>query len=66
MSNVFYDPPSGWNYGFPKPFNPLPDESLVETLIRDGYPAKDAVFGAKHCWFTGNLSDIKQLLKEDA
>lgn len=34
----FYDPPSGWRYGFPKEYKPLPDEKLVDTLRRDGYP----------------------------
>jgi len=43
-----YDPPSGWRYGFPKPYQPLPDEDLTDTLIRDGYPAKDAEFAAHH------------------
>jgi hypothetical protein len=33
-----YDPPSGWKYGFPKPYRPKQDESLSETLLRDGYP----------------------------
>lgn len=39
---TFYDPASGWLYGFPKPYRPLPHETLAETLIRDGYPEKDA------------------------
>jgi hypothetical protein len=33
-----YDPPSGWMYGFPKEYNPLPTETIEETLRRDGYP----------------------------
>ena len=36
-----YDPPSGWKYGFPKPYQPKEGESLAETLLRDGYPAKE-------------------------
>lgn len=36
-----YDPPSGWKYGFPKPYHPLPNESLEDTLLRDGYPQKE-------------------------
>ncbi len=35
---MFYDPPAGWRYGFPKPYKPLPGELLDETLRRDGYP----------------------------
>lgn len=41
MSNekiTLYDPPAGWRYGFPKPYQPLEGESLEETLLRDGYP----------------------------
>jgi hypothetical protein len=34
----YYDPPEGWMYGFPKPYRPLPGESLTDTLRRDGYP----------------------------
>lgn len=48
---TIYDPPSGWKYGFPKPYEPLENESLVETLIRDGYPRKDAEEFHKHCRF---------------
>lgn len=51
MSNLLYDPPSGWRYGFPKHYRPLEDETLDETLVRDGYPEKDAELGAKHCRF---------------
>lgn len=35
---LMYDPPSGWRYGFPRPYKPLPGESLADTLRRDGYP----------------------------
>lgn len=45
---TLYDPPSGWRYGFPKPYRPLKDETLEQTLIRDGYPAKELdAFGGK-------------------
>lgn len=37
-TNLFYDPPSGWMYGFPKPYRPLKGEALGDTLLRDGYP----------------------------
>jgi hypothetical protein len=39
-STKWYDPPSGWQYGFPKPYTPLPAENLRDTLRRDGYPEK--------------------------
>lgn len=34
---LMYDPPGGWKWGFPKEYKPLPGESLVDTLKRDGY-----------------------------
>lgn len=34
-----YDPPSGWKFGFPKPYKPEKlGEPMEETLRRDGYP----------------------------
>lgn len=32
------DPPSGWQYGFPKPFTLRDGETLDEWLLRKGYP----------------------------
>lgn len=56
---ILYDPPSGWRYGFPKPYKPLtPDEPVEVTLVRDGYPAKDAAFGAKHCRYIGDYDEL--------
>lgn len=51
---MFYDPPSGWRYGFPKVYMPLPDETLEETLRRDGYPEHEITAGmANHVRFIG-------------
>lgn len=51
---VLYDPPSGWKYGFPKEYKPLPGETLEQTLLRDGYPQKEIDWGAaNHCRFIG-------------
>lgn len=51
MSKItIYDPPSGWMYGFPKQYSPLPGESLKDTLRRDGYPEKLMNVG-EHCRF---------------
>lgn len=58
---IFYDPPQGWLYGFPKPYEPLPGETLRETLIRDGYPAKDAKLFANHCRFIGPKDELEAL-----
>ena len=48
---TLYDPPSGWLYGFPREYRPLPGESLADTLVRDGYPKDDAAWAADHCRF---------------
>lgn len=56
---VQYDPPSGWRYGFPKAYLPLKGEKLEDTLIRDGYPSKDAFFAAKHCRFIGDSQELE-------
>jgi hypothetical protein len=61
MGNLFYDPPSGWRYGFPRAYSPLPGETLEETLIRDGYPEKDVKLAVKHCRFIGNREDLEKL-----
>ena len=34
------DPPSGWMYGFPKPFNPKEGQTTKDWLIENGYPEK--------------------------
>lgn len=47
---VLYDPPSGWRYGFPKPYKPLPGETVEQTLVRDGYPAKEFNLDGKAYW----------------
>lgn len=51
MKIRIYDPPSGWRYGFPKQYSPLPDEELSETLIRDGYPKHLLVDAIHHTRF---------------
>lgn len=53
ISTLMYDPPSGWRYGFPKPYKPdHKGEPLAETLFRDGYPLKEiAAGGDKHVRF---------------
>lgn len=35
---MMIDPPSGWKYGFPLPFEPEKGESVNEFLMRKGYP----------------------------
>jgi hypothetical protein len=53
----WYDPPSGWKYGFPKIWPDgleLTQENIETQLTRDGYPAKDVSFAARHCRFGGS------------
>lgn len=45
-----YDPPAGWRYGFPRPYKPLPGETIEQTLVRDGYPASEFDKDGKVCW----------------
>jgi hypothetical protein len=35
------DPPSGWKYGFPKPFDPKPGQGMLEWLAANGYPQQE-------------------------
>jgi len=53
-----YDPPAGWKYGFPRPYKPLPGETLEQTLRRDGYPQNEIDNGgAKYCRFFGHRDE---------
>lgn len=58
---VLYDPPSGWMYGFPKPYAPIDDETLVQSLIRDGYPESEAEFASQYCRFIGSKEELESL-----
>jgi hypothetical protein len=59
---MVYDPPSGWMYGFPKPYSPLEGETLEQTLLRDGYPQKMIDQGcAKHVRFIGTRDELDGL-----
>lgn len=62
---ITYDPPSGWKYGFPKPYNPQPDESIEGTLRRDGYPERELAWGAaKHVRFMGSQEELDKVFKQ--
>lgn len=59
---LLYDPPSGWRYGFPRPYRPLEGESLADTLLRDGYPQREIDNGgAKYCRFIGEREELEAL-----
>jgi len=61
---TLYDPPSGWKYGFPKEYKPLPGESLEDTLRRDGYPETLMKLGIRHCRFIGDIEDLKSIREQ--
>lgn len=35
------DPPSGWKYGFPKPFDADPGQAVDDWLLENGYPQSE-------------------------
>jgi hypothetical protein len=35
------DPPSGWKYGLPKPYDPVLGQSIDEWLLANGYPQSE-------------------------
>jgi hypothetical protein len=35
---VWIDPPTGFNYGFPKVYDPSDEVSFAQWLVREGYP----------------------------
>ena len=56
---LLYDPPSGWRYGFPKPYLPLTGETLEQTLLRDGYPQHEINnSGTKYVRFLGSNPEL--------
>jgi hypothetical protein len=38
---VYIDPPSGWQYGFPKVFDPVVDGDVLQWIVRSGYPQEE-------------------------
>jgi hypothetical protein len=60
--SLMYDPPSGWMYGFPRPYQPLEGETLEQTLLRDGYPQRMLDQGCgRHVRFFGSKAEIDGL-----
>ena len=53
------DPPSGHRYGFPKLYDPATDGDMVEWMIRNGYPKRQANQGLA-CTFTHCTEDVKK------
>ena len=56
VKGKFYvDPPSGWQYGFPAPYDQSKDGTIEEFLIAKGYPKKDVKWASENCrmWYEG-------------
>ena len=50
VKGKFYvDPPSGWQYGFPAPYDQGKDGTIEEFLIAKGYPKKDVKWASENC-----------------
>lgn len=53
---IWYDPPSGWQFGFPKAWPKglaVTQENLEKQLTLDGYPARDMALALKYTRFGG-------------
>jgi len=49
LRRTFIDPPSGWEYGFPKALpDTYPHIDLVEWLLQQGYPEDLIPFAMKY------------------
>lgn len=46
----YFDPPSGWKYGFPSvvPSSVITSKDLSKWLIKKGYPEKDVELALKY------------------
>lgn len=50
VKGKFYvDPPSGWQYGFPVPYDQSKDGTIEEFLVSKGYPKKDVKWASENC-----------------
>lgn len=45
---TWIDPPSGWKYGFPKPYDKDKHPNFRQWLLDEGYPEKDVDFGMQY------------------
>ena len=54
VKGKFYvDPPCGWQYGFPAPYDQSKDGTIEEFLVSKGYPKKDVKWASENCrsWY---------------
>lgn len=38
---VWIDPPSGWQFGFPKIWDPETDKDVMVWMVKEGYPQSE-------------------------
>jgi hypothetical protein len=61
-TQMMIDPPSGWRYGFPKPYNENKDGDLRAFLKSNGYPEKNIDFALENCrMFYEEIEAIKTM-----
>ena len=59
---LLVDPPSGWRYGFPKPYD---KEKGLEQMLREvGYPEKDIPLALNHSRYIGEYEELMEHKKE--
>ena len=61
-TQMMIDPPSGWRYGFPKPYDENKDGDLRAFLKSNGYPEKNIDFALENCrMFYEKIEAIKTM-----
>jgi hypothetical protein len=58
---MLVDPPSGWRYGFPRPYDATKDGDLGAFLVKNGYPSEDIDFALRYCRFIGTKEDLERV-----
>jgi hypothetical protein len=46
------DPPGGWRYGFPKPYDEDFDGPYEDFLVKNGYPKDEVELALSYSWVT--------------
>lgn len=62
---LIIDPPSGWRFGFPRPYNNPNNLPLEDWLRQEGYPEYELEWGAaKHCRFWSTADTPEEQVAE--
>ena len=60
---VLIDPPAGWRYGFPKPYDNPNNLPLENWLLANGYPQHEIDnHGAKYYRFLGTQEEVDDIM----